>query len=137
MSPNRARRPRVLCVDDQVANLQIRKMLLEQSGCIVTAVEDSRSCLQLVAARVRFDVAVLDYHLAGPLDGEQLARLLRASSPKLKLIMLTGDPICPVSAQASVDLVLVKGASNPADLLDAIQRLVPGVDLRPRHHEQC
>jgi hypothetical protein len=47
-------------------------------------------------------------------------------------ILLTGDPMIPDSARHSVDTVLIKGASGPPDLLDAVEYLVPEATLRPR-----
>jgi CheY-like chemotaxis protein len=116
------RKIRVLCLDDQVDNLKTRKIFLEQFGFEVIIVTDGRSCLRL-ATEGRFDIALLDYHLGGAITGEDVARDLRACSPGLPLIMLTGDPKIPLSAKKSVDAVLLKGKSSPADLLAWIRQL--------------
>lgn len=126
------KKPRILCIDDKRDSLLVRKMLLEQFGCEVIAVNDCRSCLDALRHAV-IDLVLVDYHLAEETDGEQLARSIRAASPNLPLIMLTGDPKIPDSARESVDAVLVKGASNPDDLLYMIEDLIPGASLRPRH----
>lgn len=125
------RKPRILCLDDQQENLRLRKLFLELFGCQVTAVEDAEECL-FASTRETFDIALLDYHLVGPLDGEDVARELRSRLPKLPLVMLTGDPAIPESAKRSVDAVIVKGASNPAELLDTIEKLTPDCTLKPR-----
>jgi CheY-like chemotaxis protein len=125
------KKPKILCLDDQRDHLGLRKTFLEQFGCEVIAVEDAAGCFE-AATREIFDVALLDYHLGGEITGEEVAHDLRRRYPDMPLIMLTGDPGIPDSAKESVDAVLIKGASDPGDLLDAIQKLAPNCDIRPR-----
>jgi len=126
-----SKKPTVLCVDDQPVNLQIRTMLLEQFGCEAIGVEDQQSALRLLSDK-DVDVMVIDYHLALGASGEELARDARVMRPGIKLIMLTGDSKLPDSARTCVDAVLIKGVSNPSMLLDLIEELIPGAELRPR-----
>jgi len=126
-----SRKPAILCVDDRADNLLIRKLMLEQFGCTVVAVNDSRSCLRALQEN-SVDLVMIDYHLAERMNGEDLARQIRGLQPELPLIMLTGDPRIPDSARESVDAVLVKGAGSPRDLLDLIDDLVPNAALRTR-----
>lgn len=127
------RQPRILCLDDQTANLLVRKTLLEQFGCVVVAVHDAQSCLT-AATHEPFDLVLIDYHLGETVTGEDVARDLRVCMPGLMLVMLTGDPKIPESAKKSVDAVLIKGSTNPADLLRTIQELLP--DCTIRQHRQ-
>lgn len=128
-----SKKPTVLCVDDQASNLQIRIMLLEQFGCEAIGVEDQQSALRLLSDQEKeIDLVVIDYHLANGETGEDLARDARVLRPNLKLIMLTGDNKLPDSVRSCVDAVLIKGTSNPSKLLDLIERLLPGKELRPR-----
>jgi CheY-like chemotaxis protein len=126
-----SKKPTVLCVDDLVANLNIRIMLLEQFGCEAIGVEDQQSALQLLSSKA-IDLMVIDYHLANGATGEDLARDVRVIRPEVKLIMLTGDSRLPDSAHDCVDAVLIKGASNPSLLLQLIEDLLPDAELRPR-----
>ena len=125
------KRPKILCLDDQPANLLVRKMLLEQFGCEVAAVHDAQACLR-AATNERFDLALLDYHLAEPVTGEDLARDLRICAPQMRLVILTGDPKLPETAVKSVDAVLIKGAGGPEGLLQIISDLLPDCTLKPR-----
>src|SRR5579884_448812 len=112
------KKPRVLCLDDQPEGLRVRKIFLEQFGCEVIVVTNAYECLH-AATEEKFDIVLLDYHL-GPSDtvtGEDVARDLRVCLPRTPLIMLTGDARLPASARESVDAVIIKGTSNPADLL--------------------
>lgn len=124
------KKPRILCLDDQPENLQLRIRFLEQFGCEVTMVTDAHACLQ-AATRESFDLALLDYHLGGEMTGEDVARDLRSREVKMPLVIWTGDPKIPESAERSADAILSKGNSGPAELLDVIQNLLPGFVLVP------
>lgn len=78
------------------------------------------------------DLVMIDYHLAKGELGDQLAHDIRVLKPELPLVMLTGDPKISDEAQHTVDAVLIKGVSGPAELWETIQRLVPGKKLKPR-----
>ena len=127
-----AKKPRILCVDDQVENLRVRAMLLEQFGCEVVQVQDHPSALREVT-QDGIDLVVIDYHLGQGATGEEIARDVRVVNPAVPLIMLTGDSKLPESAAECVDAVLIKGASNPRALMDLIEKLVPGAKLKARH----
>lgn len=125
------KKPRILCLDDQPENLRVRMMFLEKFGCEVTIVEEAQACLQM-ATRESFDLALLDYHLGGEITGEDVAHDLRSCAQGMPLVMLTGDPAIPESAKQSVDAVFIKGVGSPAEMLDVIQKLLPGCQLKPR-----
>jgi CheY-like chemotaxis protein len=126
-----AKKPTILCIDDRVDNLRVRTQLLQQFGCDTIAVHDYQSALRVVS-ETPVDLLVIDYHLAGDETGEDIARSVRVMRPSIPLIMLTGDPNLPQSACQSVDAVLIKGNTNPGELLDLIGRLLPEAELRPR-----
>jgi hypothetical protein len=46
--------------------------------------------------------------------------------------MLSGDPKLPPSARNSVDAVVIKGISNPEDLLRAMEGLLPRNATKPQ-----
>ncbi|HEV2465245.1 MAG TPA: response regulator [Acidobacteriaceae bacterium] len=124
------KKPKILCLDDQRDNLRIRKFFLEQFGCEVIPVEDAQTCLH-IATHQPLDLAILDYHLAGDVTGEDVARDLRILVPDLLLMMFSGDPKIPESAKECVDAVYLKGAGSPAELLDVIHSLLPDFDIKP------
>lgn len=126
-----ARKPTILCVDDRADNLLIRKLMLEQFGCKVVAVNNSRACISALGENP-VDLVLIDYHLAEATNGEDLAREIRRDRPELPLVMLTGDPRIPDSVRDCVDAVLIKGAGSPKDLLNLIEDLVPEAGLRAR-----
>ncbi len=124
------KKPRILCLDDEPENLQLRLTFLEQFGCEVTMVTDAHACLH-AATRESFDLVLLDYHLGGEMTGEDVAHDLRSREVRMPLVIWTGDPTIPESAKRSVDAILSKGNSSPTELLDVIQNLLPGFALIP------
>ena len=123
------RKPRIVCVDDRQDSLAVRKRLLEQFGYDVVAVTYAQDCL-LAVTRQEVDLVIIDYHLSGGIKGDELAHDIRTCRSEVPLIMLTGDPAVPEKAKASVDAVLIKGMSNPTDLLALIQTLLPHTTIR-------
>lgn len=122
MSPF-AKTPRILCVDDRVSSLEVRRALLTTVGYDVLLASDPPSALA-ITNKVQVDLIILDYNFPGQMSGQELAHQLRAANPALPLIMLSGVPDLPDSAAASVDVLLTKGAGRPTDLLQAIARLL-------------
>jgi len=122
-------KPRILCIDDQVANLRICTALLEQFGCETISAQDHQSALYVIA-ETPLDLVIIDYHLAYGETGDAVAHDVRALRPRLPLIMFTGDSRLPDHVRSCVDAVLFKGTTGPGELLDMIAKLVPEVELR-------
>ena len=122
---------RILCVDDRISSLEVRRALLTTIGYDVLIASDPPSALA-ITNKVEVDLIILDYNFPGEMTGEELAHKLRAANPQLPLIMLSGVPELPQSAAASVDLLLTKGAGRPTDLLQAIARLLEGKSSAPK-----
>jgi CheY-like chemotaxis protein len=112
------------------ARVLFRKLLLEKVGCEVIAVNGFFSCLKALAD-APVDLALIDYHLTGEMDGEHLARVICSTYPAIALTMLTGDPTIPNGARESGDVLLTKGTNKSIDLREAIEALVPNATLHP------
>ncbi|MBI2218392.1 MAG: response regulator [Candidatus Rokubacteria bacterium] len=84
----RARRRRILIVEDNTDARQMLRMLLELGGHEVHDTPDGRSGLD-AAAEVHPDIALIDIGLPG-MDGYELARHLRQRDPRLHLVAVTG-----------------------------------------------
>jgi len=116
-------RPTILCIDDKGPNLLIRAKLLQLAGYnVVTSTDDSSAFKAVTGQQV--DLVLIDYHMSGGLNGEGIAKAIRAKYPNLPLLMLTGDPYVPQSARDSVDACLIKGADPATTLLSVIQNLL-------------
>jgi|SRR6516165_1683684 len=115
---------RILCVDDRVSSLEVRRAMLTKLGYDVLLASDPDSALAIMD-KVDVDLVVLDYSFPGDMSGEDLAHQLRERNPELPLIMLSGYPDLPASARQSVDALIIKGAGGPSDLLNAISAHLP------------
>ncbi len=81
---------RVLVVDDLAVNRKILKQQLESQGMTVVGVASGMDALELLTAREKFDVGILDMHMP-EMDGIELATKIPALSHRrsLPLIMLS------------------------------------------------
>ncbi len=79
---------RLLLVDDNSDGLEMMYLALKSRGHEVTTARDGHAAVAAAAA-MKPDVAILDIGLPG-IDGYELARLLRAEHPRLRLIALPG-----------------------------------------------
>ncbi len=118
-------------MDDRVSSLEVRRTLLTTVGYDVLIASDPPTALA-ITDKVAVDLVILDYNFPGQMSGEELARKLRAAKPKLPLIMLSGVPDLAQSVAASVDVMLMKGAGRPTDLLEAIARLLKSNSVAAR-----
>ena len=116
-----SRSPAVLCIDDNVLGLAVRKAMLETRDYTAFTAESGRAGLEIVA-RERIDLVILDYEMPD-MNGEQVARRLRTHCPTLPILLLTGYPgRIPKSLLSAVDGFVVKG-SPPQVLLQEVERI--------------
>ncbi len=80
--------PVILCVDDEVLSLTIRKMVLEKEGYRVMTASDADQAYMLCAQN-RFDLVLTDYYLQQG-TGAELARKLKKKNPNLTVAILSG-----------------------------------------------
>jgi CheY-like chemotaxis protein len=117
----------VLCVDDEPANLAIRKLLFLSAGYEVLSAEDGYDGLTVFGG-TEVDVVVLDYTMPG-MDGVELARRIRALNPEVPILMLSGQLPRHEDMDGIVDAYLVKGG----DAQELLQVLAGLADKRPVH----
>ena len=125
----------ILVVEDNVLVAKFYRMALERAGgftCIIT--ENTQEMLDHVEAG-RVHLAILDVSLSGtewegrPMDGVELARLLRAHSPrKLPILLATahamaGDRERLLTASGADDY-LEKPIYDAQQLVDKVRRLL-------------
>ena len=111
----------LLCVDDRLASLQARKLLLEREGYAVLTANDGIAGLELFVSRL-VDLVLLDYNMPG-LNGAVLAQRMRALKPEVPLVMLSGRFEPPAEAAGLIDAYISKG-QNPCVLLNQIDQLL-------------
>jgi CheY-like chemotaxis protein len=119
----------VLCVDDELVGLGIRKILLERAGYRVLTADDGASGLKLFAAHP-VDAVVLDYAMPG-MHGGEVARKMRQAKPKVPIVLLSAYVNLPPEVTSLADVYMTKGEGAPA-LLDKLGNLLsPSPHLNP------
>ena len=114
----------VLIVDDNATN---RKILCEQLAswsCIPIQAASGQEALELLRQpTVHFDTMILDYQMPG-MDGQQLAKQIRASSPHGSTPLVLLSSVCSNlhSAGDDFDAVLTKPVKQ-SHLLETLQRV--------------
>jgi CheY-like chemotaxis protein len=113
---------KLLCVDDELIGLKIRKLILERSGYEVLTAEDGPKGLELFRSHDVHGV-VLDYFMPG-MDGGIVARQMKEMKPRIPILMLSAYFSLPEHALDHVDAFITKGQS-PELLIEKIRELVP------------
>jgi CheY-like chemotaxis protein len=107
----------LLCVDDDLETLRIRKLLLESKGYSVLTAISGETALELLS-NVHVDLVLLDYVMPG-MDGSKLAEAIREQFPWLPIIAVSGVEELPGRLLQNVDASVSKGG-DPERLLSAI-----------------
>jgi len=119
---------RVLCVDDEVLGLEIRRVVFERAGYTVLTACDGRSAIQLFRDNP-VDAVVLDYAMPG-MDGAQVARALRQIRPDVPILLLSAYLSLPEEVNQWINLLVNKGDGAPT-LLRKVEELLAGTYNTP------
>lgn len=119
---------RVVLADDHALVRQGIRRFLEESGDITVVAEagDGETALALVAEH-QPDIAVVDIRMP-KISGVDLARLIKAEHPRVKILILTAyddDPYVFALLQAGVDGYLLKSADS-RQLVKAVRDIAEG-----------
>jgi CheY-like chemotaxis protein len=114
----------VLCVDDELVGLQVRKILLERAGYRVLTASDGPSGLVIFAAEP-VEVVVLDYSMPGMHGGEVAVRM-RQTKPHVPILLLSAYMGLSAEVTSLVDLYMTKGEGAPV-LLEKLSSLLQPV----------
>jgi CheY-like chemotaxis protein len=114
----------VLCVDDELVGLQVRKILLERAGYRVLTAQDGPSGLAIFAAEP-VEVVVLDYSMPGMHGGEVAVRM-RQTKPHVPILLLSAYMGLSAEVTSLVDLYMTKGEGAPV-LLEKLSSLLQPV----------
>jgi CheY-like chemotaxis protein len=111
----------VLCVDDEVVGLRVRKILLERAGYQVLTAVDGYSGLELFAT-YPIDAVVLDYSMPG-MHGGEVAKKMRQTKPHIPILLLSAYVGLPTEVSSLVDIYMTKGEGAPV-LLEKLGSLL-------------
>jgi CheY-like chemotaxis protein len=118
----------VLCVDDEVVGLRVRKILLERAGYHVVTAVDGHTGLEIFATQP-VEAVVLDYSMPG-MHGGEVAKRMRQAKPEVPILLLSAYVGLPDEVSSLVDVYMTKGEGAPA-LLDKLGNLLA---LPPASH---
>jgi len=111
----------VLCVDDELVGLKVRKILLERAGYQVLTAIDGASGLSLFEAEP-VEAVVLDYSMPG-MHGGEVASRMRGIKPNVPILLLSAYIGLPIEVTSLVDLYMTKGEGAPV-LLQKLESLL-------------
>jgi DNA-binding response OmpR family regulator len=110
----------ILCIDDEIAALQVRKLLLESEGYKVIEAHSGKEGLDLFQAN-KVDLVILDYWMAG-MNGTATAHEIKKINSKVPIIVLSGYGELPGEIVGIADRWMLKGRAT-RELLDAVKAL--------------
>jgi CheY-like chemotaxis protein len=101
----------VLCVDDELIGLKVRKILLERAGYRVLTAHDGSTGLELFCNEP-IEAVVLDYSMPG-MNGGEVAAKMRQTKPHIPILLLSAYIGLPSEVIATVDTYMTKGEGPP------------------------
>jgi two-component system cell cycle sensor histidine kinase/response regulator CckA len=125
-----AERANILVVDDEPPVLELQSRILTQAGFNVVTVEYAEKALQVITDDKHFDLVIADVHMPG-MNGDEMARRIRATRPDLKILFVTGFADTLFSSQPMLweNQAFLDKPFTPRGLLEAVSLLLHG-DLR-------
>lgn len=84
-------RQTAVIVDDDLLQRELVALLLEESGLDVVQCNDAETALLEIKAR-HPSVLITDVNLLGRMDGIQLAHIARGQDPRMRIIVISGNP---------------------------------------------
>ena len=124
--------PCVLCIDDSVHGLSVRRHILEEHGYDVFTARCGREGLERFKSE-KVNLVVVDY-LMPEMNGAEVIRQLRKLAPKLPVILLSGyaDTLDLDQKVPEADQVLHKGRAREAkELIEAVENLLRRRNKKP------
>jgi CheY-like chemotaxis protein len=111
----------ILCVDDELVGLRVRKLLLERAGYRVLTAVDGSTGLELFKSEP-VEAVVLDYAMPG-MHGGEVASQMRRAKPNIPILLLSAYMGLPAEVTSVVNLYMTKGEGPPA-LLQKLDSLL-------------
>ncbi|KAA2242134.1 hybrid sensor histidine kinase/response regulator [Salinarimonas soli] len=120
---------RVLLVEDNAAVAEVTVATLEELGYEVRHAADPAGALRLLEGEGRFDLVVSDIVMPGPVNGVDLARMIRTRHPHMPILLATGYSEVAQSA-AEEGFPTLRKPYEAASLREAIRAALAGRRLR-------
>jgi len=81
--------PTVLIVDDEAPVRDVQSKMLSQAGYEIIAVGTAAKALETIREKSTIDLVIADVHMP-EMNGDEMARHIRAIRPDLKILFVTG-----------------------------------------------
>lgn len=117
----------VLCIDDQLAALELRKAELEAFGFSVAIAHSAAEGIRLLDV-LPIAVVVLEHKSEG-MDAQAVAFHVRHKDPKLPIIVISAFVGSRAQAQEWADVFVLKG-THLRELADIIRRFLSRCRIR-------
>jgi CheY-like chemotaxis protein len=117
-------KPVLLCIDDELGGLEVRKMVLESAGYSVLIAGNGKTGLEIFTSQC-VDLVVLDYAMP-EMNGYEVAVEMRRISPGIPILMLSAYFPVPQEVLQVVDAYATKGES-PTRLIQQVAILLKRV----------
>ena len=114
----------ILCVDDEIVGLRVRKILLERAGYKVLTAHDGRTGLEVFRSEP-IQAVILDYTMPG-MNGGEVANRMRQAKPGIPILLLSANIALPPDIASLVDGYVTKGESVPI-LLERLGTMLSAV----------
>ncbi len=111
----------MLCIDDEIVGLKVRKMLLERAGYEVLSAAEGTEGIDIFA-REPVDAVVLDFAMPG-MNGAEVATRLREIKPDIPILLLSAYVGLPVEVTSLVNVYMTKGEGAPM-LLEKLDNML-------------
>lgn len=115
----------ILCIDDELVGLRVRKLLLERAGYRVLTAMDGATGLEIFRSEP-VEAVVLDYSMPG-MHGGEVAGLMRRAKPEIPILLLSAYIGLPAEVTSVVNLYMTKGEGAPV-LLKKLKSLLHPVN---------
>ena len=112
----------VLCVDDEVIGLRVRRAVLEGAGYRVLTAHSGPEGLDLFS-REPVEAVILDYSMPG-MHGGQVATEMRQRKPAIPILLLSAYIGVPGEVTSLVNSYMTKGEGTQL-LLEKLGSLLP------------
>jgi CheY-like chemotaxis protein len=111
----------ILCVDDELIGLRVRKVLLERAGYRVLTAQDGTEGLRIFEHEP-VEAVVLDYSMPG-MHGGEVAGRMKQIKPDIPILLLSAYLGLPSDVTKLVNLYMTKGEGAPV-LLQKLEALL-------------
>lgn len=123
-------KPVVLVVEDEPILRELSVYELQDAGYKVLEAGNADAALWIMRSRRGVELIVTDVNMPGKIDGLELARIVGARWPDVRVILTTGDREVRPEDVPEHGLFLAKPYSL-SDLSETVDQLTSGVTLKP------